>query len=459
MKKILVIWLLFLSGISAQSKLSFDFDFARFRYDSTKTYLEIYYSIGQGGLTLYNVDNNHLIGAYLDITLTDTLINNVLVNKRYKSENVIDTSQGELYKNKNLIGKIGYVVPAGKYKLTVTASDITDSTKFIKFNEIINIYNFDGNVYSISDIQLATKIITDSQNTNSIFFKNSMEVIPNPHVIYTEVMPLLFFYTELYNLNLFADEGRNLNLVQQLYDNNGKVLDSKKKIISQKNNSIVEAAALNLKKYPTGSYTLSLSLFQDSINVGITSSKRFYLLNPSVIPVSNQIVVTNTDMESSEYGFYSEEECDEMFELIYPISTERDRDTYEKLNTLDSKKEFIFNFWKIRDMEPETPINEFKEEYMERISFVEARYKTFSRRGVKTDRGRVYLLNGEPDEIDYHPNDYNNKPYEVWQYHSIEGGVEFIFGDITGYNDYELLHSTKRGELRDDNWQRRISVN
>ncbi len=30
--------------------------------------------------------------------------------------------------------------------------------------------------------------------------------------------------------------------------------------------------------------------------------------------------------------------------------------------------------------------------------------------------------------------------------------------EITGYNDYEILHSTKRGELRDDNWQRRITV-
>ena len=96
---------------------------------------------------------------------------------------------------------------------------------------------------------------------------------------------------------------------------------------------------------------------------------------------------------------------------------------------------------------------------MERVTFVEGRYKTFTKRGVKTDRGRVYLINGEPDEVDYNANDYNTKPYEVWTYHSIEGGVEFIFGDITGYNDYEILHSTKRGELRDDNWQRRITVN
>ncbi|MEN8192387.1 MAG: GWxTD domain-containing protein, partial [Bacteroidota bacterium] len=183
-----------------------------------------------------------------------------------------------------------------------------------------------------------------------------------------------------------------------------------------------------------------------------------FLINPSVTVAENQMGLANMDVKSSEFGIYSEEECDEMFEVISPISREQEIETYERFTNIDSKREFLFNYWKIRDFEPETPQNEFKEEYMERVAFVEARYKTFTRRGVKTDRGRVYLINGEPDEIDYHPNDYDKKPYEVWEYHSIEGGVVFIFGDITGYNDYELLHSTKRGELRDNNWQRRIRV-
>ena len=235
-------------------------------------------------------------------------------------------------------------------------------------------------------------------------------------------------------------------------------MESKEKIVPQNNSSIVEVGVVNLKKYPTGSYSLLLSLFQDSAYVGLASSKRFYLINPSVVPVSTQVSLTNMDVKSSEFGLYSEEECDDMFEVCTPMARELDKDTYEKLSSVDSKREFLFHFWKMRDMEPDTPRNEFKDEYMERVTFVEARYKTFTKRGVKTDRGRVYLINGEPDEVDYHANDYNTKPYEVWTYHSIEGGVEYIFGDITGYNDYEILHSTKRGELRDDNWQRRITV-
>ena len=78
--------------------------------------------------------------------------------------------------------------------------------------------------------------------------------------------------------------------------------------------------------------------------------------------------------------------------------------------------------------------------------------------GWQTDRGRVYMIYGEPSEIERFPNETNTKPYEIWHYNEIEGGVVFIFGDITGFNDYQLLHSTKRGEIRDDYWMRRIAV-
>ncbi len=459
MKKVIFVWLVLLTNIFGQNNIPFEFDYARFKYDSTNTYLEIYYSIGQGELIPYKIDNKFFLGAYLDISIRDTLINNLLVNRRYKSVSEIDTSQMALYKTKNLIGNLGYIIPPGKYLLKISTMDIADTTKITTYKEYISINKFPVNRYSISDIQLASRIITDSKNKNSIFYKNTMEVFPNPHDIYTQTMPVLFFYSELYNVNNRITSESDLILVQQLLDGNGNTLESKQKSVTQNNSSIVEAGVFNLKKYPTGSYIIRLSLFEDSLNVGIASSKRFYLINPSVKQAKQVTYLGNNNVKSSEFGIYSEEECDEMFEVCEPIATSQDKDTYERLNTLDSKREFLFKFWKARDMEPDTPKNEFKEEYMERVAFVEARYKAFNRRGVKTDRGRIYLIYGEPDEVDYYPNDYNTKPYEIWRYNSIEGGVEFVFGDITGYNDYELLHSTKRGELRDDNWRRRITVN
>lgn len=457
MKKVFILLLLLSINLVAQGKISFDFDYAQFNYDSTNTHLELYYSIGQGDLKSLTKEDGNYIGAYLDIIITDTLSKSILINKRYLSQTKITSQNDSIFRSKNLVGNVSFVLGVGTYSLSISGTDIADSNNSKHYNEIIKIKKFPQDKYSLSDIQLATRIVSDSKNKESIFYKNTMEVFPNPHDIYTENMPVLFYYSELYNLNHEKYKGRNLLLVEQLSDSYGKVLKIKRISLQTKNSSIVQAGIINLKKYPTGAYTLSLSIIEDSTNVGISSAKLFYLINPSV--ESNKVVLSkNFDVKSSEFGILSEEECDELFAVSEPIATEEDSENYEKLQNIESKRKFLFDFWKMRDQIPETTRNEFKEEYLERVRFVEQRYKTFVKRGVKTERGRVYLQYGEPDEVDSYPSEYNMKPYEVWKYNAIEGGVLFVFGDVTGYNNYELMHSTKRGEMRDDYWQRRITV-
>jgi len=456
MKKTLLVLLLLISQIYSQDKISFEFDYAKFNYDSTKTYLELYYSLGQSTLSQFKEDNKTFIGAYLDVSIEDAISKKVLVNNRYVSKTGIKDSDST-YKSQNILGNLGFILNSGKYLFNISATDIVDSNKTLTFNETIEIPEILNDRYSLSDIELATRIISDSKNVKSIFYKNTMEVFPNPHNIYSEQMPVLFYYAELYNLDLLKYQSKNLVLIQQLNDNQGKSLEVKNKKLLTDKGSVVEAGVINLKKYPTGSYNLILSIFEDSTQVGLSTAKRFYLINQSV-KVSNTTTISNLDVKSSEFGILSEEECDQLFDVSDPIARKGDSDSYAKLQTLESKRKFLFNFWKMRDQIPETPKNEFKEEYLERVRYVDQKYRTFVKRGAKTDRGRVHLQYGEPDEIDNYPSEYNMKPYEIWHYYSIEGGVEFIFGDITGYNNYEMLHSTKRGELRDDMWQRRIVV-
>jgi hypothetical protein len=81
-----------------------------------------------------------------------------------------------------------------------------------------------------------------------------------------------------------------------------------------------------------------------------------------------------------------------------------------------------------------------------------------SRDGWKTDRGRVYILYGEPDEIRRYPSTQNSRPYETWLYRQLENGVEFDFIDRSGFGDYVLVNSTKRGEIQDDQWDRQLQL-
>jgi len=455
MKKIIILLFLFNINLFSQDELSFEFDYARFNADSTQKYLEIYYSLGQKNLMEYEYKNQKYIGAYLDVLITNTSRDSIVENRRYKSQTLVNLSDSLFYK-KNLMGTLSYALPEGEYNLKISATDIADSTNFISYNEKIKINAILPTKYSLSDIELATRIISNSQNKESMFYKNTMEIFPNPQIVYTEKMPVLFFYAELYNLN--SAKGKELTLIQQLVSVQGRTLEAKHKAISTENNSIVDAGMINLKKYPSGAYILTLSIFEDSSDVGLSSSKRFYLINSSVKGMVSQLSKDKLTVQSSEFGILSEEECDELFLESNPIATKLDVDSYEKLTTLDAKRGFLFDFWLARDQEPETVRNEFKEEYMERVEFVERRFKTFVTRGVNTERGRIYLLYGEPDEMENYPSEYNMKPYEMWFYHNIEGGVLFVFGDVSGYGNYELLHSTKRGEIRDDYWAKRITI-
>ena len=117
---------------------------------------------------------------------------------------------------------------------------------------------------------------------------------------------------------------------------------------------------------------------------------------------------------------------------------------------------FFFEFWKKRDPDIMTEINEYYAEYIKRIEEVNQRFSTRFWKGVKTERGRVYLLYGKPDEIERHTFEGNSKPYHIWYYHSLEGGCRFIFADITGFKNFELVHSTKNGEYNDPTWEARV---
>jgi GWxTD domain-containing protein len=187
------------------------------------------------------------------------------------------------------------------------------------------------------------------------------------------------------------------------------------------------------------------------------SSKRFFLHNPAVTS-SEQLQRISGSFIGSEFALMTPEECDLMFQQAKYIASNTEVNQYKAIDSVNAKREFLYKFWKNRDTDLSTPINEFKNEYMKRIEYVNSNFTTRMKAGFLSDRGRVYLLYGEPDQKDYFPSEPNLKPYEVWFYNGIEGGVTFIFGDLTGFGNYELLHSTMRGEFKDENWMRRITT-
>ena len=78
------------------------------------------------------------------------------------------------------------------------------------------------------------------------------------------------------------------------------------------------------------------------------------------------------------------------------LITDEEKKAFKALATDEERENFIENFWRRRDPNPDTEENEFREEYYERIAYANEHY-TSGIPGWKTDRGRIYIAWGKPD--------------------------------------------------------------
>jgi GWxTD domain-containing protein len=138
------------------------------------------------------------------------------------------------------------------------------------------------------------------------------------------------------------------------------------------------------------------------------------------------------------------------------IITDEERKAFRKLATDDERERFIEEFWRRRDPDPDTDENEYREEYYERIAYANEHYAS-GIPGWKTDRGRIYIQWGKPDEVESHPSGgtYNREsyegggststyPFERWFYRYLPGvgsGIEIEFVDPTGSGEYRIARN------------------
>jgi GWxTD domain-containing protein len=453
MKQLYYFFFLLLSGsVFPQGNFDFEFDYAQFGYDSSSNYVEFYYSFNQASLTINRKDTVDYSEGILHITIEDTSTGELQVNQDWLISHIVKDS---LNLNKNLIGVVGFILNGGTYKCDIIGKDAVDSEKKRSITEIIEVKPFYQLGIAMGDVQLASNIIQGSDNTSSIFYKNSFEVMPTPTGTFGEKQPVLFYYTELYNI--ISQDDSKLRIDKHIINSRGQVVNQKSKSIGRSLDTRVEVGTVMTYKLPTDTYTLVLSLIDSSSNYGVSSSKKFFVYNPSVEYVDT-FKTQGSNLVVGMFGVMSEEELDDFFEKSRYIASVPEIQKYENLTTENAKSKYLTEFWKARDEDPSDDMNHYLKDYLRRLKESNVRFKALSREGWKTDRGRVYLVYGQPSEVDRYPNQTESRPYEIWYYHDIEGGVQFNFGDISGFSDYVLLHSTKRGELRDDNWQRRIII-
>lgn len=139
-------------------------------------------------------------------------------------------------------------------------------------------------------------------------------------------------------------------------------------------------------------------------------------------------------------------------DVLY-IITDEERKAFKNFTTAEEMEQFIEQFWMRRDPTPDSMENEYKEEHYRRIAYANERFAS-GIPGWKTDRGRIYITFGPPDEIESRPSGGTYErpyeegggttstfPFEKWRYRWIEGiGTDVIieFVDPTMTGEYRM---------------------
>ena len=140
-----------------------------------------------------------------------------------------------------------------------------------------------------------------------------------------------------------------------------------------------------------------------------------------VFSLLNCSIGTQVDMDPVSQDF---------FEYARLIMSKQEKDIFRHLPDAESRREFREDFWEKRDPDLETDINEFRDEFYRRIDYANARFNEGTP-GWKTDRGRIFIYFGEPDQIQMQP--MVNNPslagyygYILWQYYRYSFAVMFV---------------------------------
>ncbi len=137
-------------------------------------------------------------------------------------------------------------------------------------------------------------------------------------------------------------------------------------------------------------------------------------------------------------------------EAVY-IITPKERDVFLKLGSDKERDIFVEAFWKQRDPTPGTPKNEFREEHYRRIGYANRMLgRGTPLAGWKTDRGRIYILLGEPKSIEQFDTTTNVYPTEIWSYlgdpaAGLPTAFNVIFFKEHGTGDYILYSPSQHG--------------
>lgn len=442
-------FLIFLSGLAgafplkSRGALEFWVDGASFASDSGQAWQEIYWSLRAGDFTAMDTLGRKMARFRTEILLKDHK-GTLVLNEGWNSLSPMPTEQMMKQKDMVMLDQIeARKLKPGSYHLLMTITDLVEGKQGL----VDTTFDVPGyGALGISNIELSSGISVDS--AKSRFKKGSLTVKPWPGRVFDDE---LYYYYEIYNLAAAADTLNKRYLRVSI-----SAIDSPfVRILTNRDISIINGrfsdhGSYKVSGFTNGDYILKIQII-DTTGILISTSSRVSVVHPLLGNLfSDDEISRKIAAMMHEGGKY--------YDQIEYLANAKQYALFVKLND-SGKREFLRRFWESLDQDKNTEENETLIEHSRRYQVVDDKYSEKIAKGIKgskTDRGRIYIKYGQPDEIEYKNMQLTSKPLEVWKYNN---GRTLVFMDITGFGRFQLIYCSTSEEPTDSKYKQYYESN
>ncbi|MEW6051387.1 MAG: GWxTD domain-containing protein [Candidatus Zixiibacteriota bacterium] len=396
---------------------TFVVDHAVFNADDTnRCRLEIYYQIFNFGLQFVKDSGGYLAEYTLTAKVMDDDDDQV---KAIEQEKSIRTQEyaSTLSRFDYRTSQLNIVLEPGNYRVQITLGDRRSNTVFGDDFKV-KLRRFASDLPITSDIEFVQAANSIDSGASTVFRKANVDVVPSVSRIFggTDSSKLLF-YVEIYR-------GR----------------DSVPQVVME---TIVRSLSKGMLYRDTLYVTLDGPVVRQLRDIAVGSfAPGDYQLETSLRGRRNKPLDEHTEAFTiawTQEGLLKHDFKAAIEQLSY-IAPNSEVSKIKKLETLEERIDAFNDFWVARDPTAGTPENEAKREFYRRVNYANRVFRYLRKDGWRTDRGRIYITYGDPDQIDDFPMSPNLPPYQIWHYYKEGRYKRFAFVDENDDGEYRLQY-------------------
>ena len=449
MRKIFTLTILLLLFIFKSWALEVSVSHSAFKGEKSN-YIELYLYVVGISLTQTQIDSVNSQGN-LEITTLFKLKGQLskfdkFVLKSPPSLDPIDFSEMRRYELDN-----------GIYDIEVQFKDLNKADNVATFKSIV-IIDYNAQSLRQSDITLLSRFHPDKSDGKNVKNGNYMEALPYQY--YDRTYAQLIFYNEIYNTDRYSKDDYLLSY--SIEKANAQPNELSKAIGNKKEKPtpfMTNLVSMDIKNLESGNYRLVVSL-RNSNNDLLSQKEVFFQRGNELIEINLDTISANA-LQQEFVAQMDDQQLKFSLKSISMNLPDSETETYKNMmrgNDKEAKQRFLFKYWAKRN--PTLP-EQAHDEYMMVSRAVDKTYNNGFGYGFETDRGRIFMRYGRPDDVVTVENEMSAPPYEVWIYYKLkktdQTNVKFLFyNPKLIVNGYTLLHSTCRGEINNPRWKQEL---